>query len=201
PEVRLAVLRDVAAWVARYRDQPAIVMWGIGNEVTLEMSDEQRRAFAEFYVDLFELVRALDPTRPVVLREAEDVFAPYLAEAFARRQGIPLEPSPTPSPEAPPAEVVPPEAATEPPDEAVRPPEATRTPRPVIVTPAGFVYGVNFYTDRIGPALTNWVEDTGLDAPLLVSEYAPAGMSRSQRPAGFERMHELIGAAGSRVVG
>src|SRR5437870_3768425 len=121
-------------------------MWGIGNEVTLEMSDEERRAFADFYVDVFELVRALDPSRPVVLREAEDVFAPYLAEAFARRQGVPLEPSATPSPAAPPPDTPPPEGSTETPEEVVPSPTATPTPRPVIVAPEGFVYGVNFYT-------------------------------------------------------
>jgi hypothetical protein len=60
---------------------------------------------------------------------------------------------------------------------------------------------VNFYTERIGPALADWVENTGLDVPLLVSEYAPAGMSRAQRPVGFEHMHGLIGAAGPRVLG
>jgi hypothetical protein len=182
------------------------VMWGVGNEVTLEMSDDQRRAFAEFYVDVFDLVRALDLTRPVILREAEDVFAPYLAEAFARRQGIVLDPTATPP--APPEEEA--EAApTEPSGQeaAVTPSEpsgqelATPTPRPVIVAPEGFVYGVNFYTDRIGPALTDWVANTGLDAPLLVSEYAPAGMSRSQRPAGLAHMYGLIRSAGPRVVG
>ncbi|HEY3107830.1 MAG TPA: glycoside hydrolase family 2 TIM barrel-domain containing protein [Chloroflexota bacterium] len=219
PEVRLEVLRDVAAWVARYRDQPAVVMWGVGNEVTLAMSDQERRAFAEFYVDLFELVRALDSTRPVVLREAEDVFAPYLAEAFARRQGVLLEPSATPSPSAAPSEDTAP-AASDPyappagtakallglpgPTGPGTGPEAlteTPRPRPVIVAPEGFVYGVNFYTERIGPALADWVENTGLDVPLLVSEYAPAGMSRAQRPVGFEHMHGLIGAAGPRVLG
>jgi hypothetical protein len=215
PEIRLGVLRNVAAWVARYRDQPAVVMWGVGNEVTLEMSDHQRRAFAEFYVDLFELVRALDSTRPVVLREAEDGFAPYLAEAFARRRGIPLEPAATPSPSAAPSADASP-AASDPdaesparsdpgaPSLAASPPGALTalpTPRPVIVAPEGFVYGVNFYTDRIGPALADWVENTGLDAPLLVSEYAPAGMSRTRRPAGFEHMYGLIGAAGPRVLG
>jgi len=59
------------------------------------------------------------------------------------------------------------------------PDEATPTPRPVIVAPEGFVYGVNFYTDRVGPALADFPANTGLDAPLLVSEYAPAGMSRA----------------------
>jgi hypothetical protein len=170
PALRSRVLADLATWVTRYRTHPAIVIWGVGNEVTLEMSPVERDAFAEFYVQAFELVRRLDPTRPVTLREAEDVFAPHLTAAFARRQGIALEVA-----------------------------EGDR--RPVVIAPEGFIYGVNFYTDRVGPVLNDWVQTTGLDAPLFVSEYAPAGMSRAQRPGGFAHMYGLILAAGPRVVG
>lgn len=190
PELRAQVSRDVADWVRRFRDQPAVLMWGIGNEVTIEMGDDERRAFADFYVQLFDQVHALDPTRPVVLREAEDVFAPYLAEAFARQQGFSIEPTPTwtPDPDADP-------------DAAAAPDEAAAAPRPVVRAPDGFVYGVNFYTERVGDALANWVEDTQLDAPLLVSEYAPAGVGRAVRAQGFAHLHELIAASRPRVLG
>jgi hypothetical protein len=195
-ELRAQVLRDVADWVVRYRDQPGIVMWGVGNEVTLEMDHDARRAFAELYVEVFELVRALDPSRPVTLREAEDVFAPYLAEAFGRRQGVWVEPpTPTATPEEAPTEV--PEGEPTP----TSTPEDTPTPRQVVKAPEGFVYGVNFYTERVGPALGDWVLNTGLDAPLLVSEYAPAGVGRAIRGEGFLRLHDLIVGAGPRVIG
>lgn len=188
PDLRQDVMTQITAWVTRYRHQPSIVMWGVGNEVTLDMDDAQRRAFAQFYVEAFELVRALDPTRPVTLREAEDVLAPYLAEAFGRRQGVWRDP--------PTATATPEEEAT---DAATE--EATPPGLQVVVAPSGFVYGVNFYTDRVGPALNDWVANTGLDVPLLVSEYAPAGMSRIQRPLGFAHMYGLIEAAAPRVIG
>jgi hypothetical protein len=192
PKQRLEIMGSAAAWVRRYRDYPSVVMWGIGNEVTLEMDDAQRRDFADFYVGLFEMVRALDPTRPVILREAEDVFAPYLAAAFAQRQGIVIEPTAT-------ATQFDPDAVIDP--DAEIPTPVPPTPMPIVTAPEGFVYGVNFYTDRIGPALTDWVETTRLDAPLFVSEYAPAGMSRVQRPGGFVHMFGLIQGVGPRVIG
>src|SRR5207244_5478465 len=56
-------------------------------------------------------------------------------------------------------------------------------------------------TERVGPALGNWVENTQLDAPLLVSEYAPAGVGRAVRAEGFTRLHELIVGNRPRVLG
>jgi Glycosyl hydrolases family 2, TIM barrel domain len=164
PETRAQLLEAILAWVGRYRSRPGVRMWAIGNEVTLEMGDAERRAFADFYAELLPRVRAADPSRPVLLREAEDVFAPYLAEALARRG-------------------------------------AARTVGGAVAAPAGFVYGVNFYTDRLGSALDRWVDQTGLDVPLLVSEYAPAGVGRAGRAERLARMHAEIAAAGPRVIG
>lgn len=196
PALRQRLLPEVEDWVVRYRDDPAVLMWGLGNEVTIEMDEPERHAFAEFFVQAFELVRALDPTRPVILREAEDVFAPYLAEAFARRQGIWLDPAtPTPTP----ADAV---DLTEGAPAAAEIPAPTETPRPAIKAPEGFVYGVNFYTERVGPALADWLPNTGLDVPVLVSEYAPAGVGRAVRGDGFLRLHQLIAdGGGPRVLG
>src|SRR5581483_12392749 len=56
-------------------------------------------------------------------------------------------------------------------------------------------------TERVGDALANWVEDTQLDAPLLVSEYAPAGVGRAVRAQDFAHLHELIAASRPRVLG
>ena len=164
PETRAQLTEAVLAWVDRFKTHRAVTMWAIGNEVTLVMSPDERRAFASFYAELFEKVRSTDPTRPVILREAEDVFAPYLAEAFRDRGLGTVEGD-------------------------------------VTHAPPGFVYGVNFYTDRIGPALGEWVEHTGLDAPLLVSEYAPAGVGRAARAERFARMHEAILDVRPRVIG
>ncbi|HZQ99364.1 MAG TPA: glycoside hydrolase family 2 TIM barrel-domain containing protein [Chloroflexota bacterium] len=164
PTTREQLTQAVLAWVERYRDKPAVLMWAIGNEVTIEMTDAEKRAFADYYVELFQQVRKADPTRAVILREAEDVFAPYLADAF-QRHGFDQGPT-----------------------GAVRAPE-------------GFVYGVNFYTERVGPALADWLENTNLDAKLFVSEYAPAGAGHAARPAGFARMYQEIAAAGPRVLG
>lgn len=54
-----------------------------------------------------------------------------------------------------------------------------------------FVYGVNFFTYRICEALANWPK-TGMDSPLVVSEFAPSGLSLEDRPKGYLRMWKCI---------
>ena len=63
--------------IKRYTDHPALRMWGVGNEVLIEMaSQRQRAAFGRFYLRLADLFHNLDPNHPVIYREAEDVFVP-----------------------------------------------------------------------------------------------------------------------------
>jgi hypothetical protein len=88
--VRRDLTNDVLAWVERYRGHPALRMWGIGNEVMLNMRDRDRpRAFAEFYANLVLQVRAADPGHPVLYREAEDAQAFWIQGAMLRQGGPP----------------------------------------------------------------------------------------------------------------
>lgn len=72
---RQSLLSGAAAKVARFKDHPALRMWGVGNEVLTEMSSrEERAAFGQFYLQLADLFHSLDPNHPVIYREAEDTF-------------------------------------------------------------------------------------------------------------------------------
>jgi hypothetical protein len=63
-----------------------------------------------------------------------------------------------------------------------------------------FIYGVNAYTPRLAEILTSWPSQ-GWDVPLLVSEFAPGGMSPVDRPAGFRSMWKMIRGANGWVLG
>ena len=154
PALQERLLGEIGDWVLTYRDHPAVRLWGIGNEVLLTSSDEESRAFARFYLRVYQTVRRLDPYHPLLYREAEDVRAPYFRDAFA-------------------------EAGLQ---------------------PEGFVYGMNFYTPRIEEALAHWPEQ-GFAVPVLVSEFAPAGLSPSHRQDGFREMWQLVRAHGRVVLG
>lgn len=84
PEYRERVRQDVAAWVARFRGYPALRIWGLGNEVIHLLGDEDAKTFAEFYVELADMVHQLDPDHPVAYRGAEDVGIEPLILAFQR---------------------------------------------------------------------------------------------------------------------
>ncbi|MDP2727781.1 MAG: glycoside hydrolase family 2 TIM barrel-domain containing protein [Dehalococcoidia bacterium] len=84
------VERDVKEWVKRFRQYPALRMWGIGNEVIHGMGNPETpkaRAFAQFYVGLADAVRALDPDHPVTYRDAEDLYLGPIRDAL-RKDGV-----------------------------------------------------------------------------------------------------------------
>ncbi|HEV8637368.1 MAG TPA: glycoside hydrolase family 2 TIM barrel-domain containing protein [Chloroflexota bacterium] len=68
------------------------------------------------------------------------------------------------------------------------------------VRPEGFVFGMNFYTPRIDEALTQWPEH-GFPVPVLISEFAPAGLAPSRRPDGFREMWQRVRAHARLVLG
>lgn len=71
----LDLLEQAAAKVMRFKDHPALRMWGVGNEVLMEIPGmEDREAFGLFYLQLADLIHILDPNHPVIYREAEDYF-------------------------------------------------------------------------------------------------------------------------------
>jgi hypothetical protein len=97
PAVKAMFREQVTAWVLRYRDHPALLMWGPGNEVMHRLifptavqgqhdPARERRAddFAAFYVELIDMIRELDPHHPVVYRDAEDLYFARLRQALLR---------------------------------------------------------------------------------------------------------------------
>jgi hypothetical protein len=97
PAVKAMFREQVAAWVLRYREHPAVLMWGPGNEVMHRLifptavqgqrdpAREQRADdFAAFYVELIDMVRQLDPKHPVVYRDAEDLYFARLRQALLK---------------------------------------------------------------------------------------------------------------------
>jgi len=88
-------------WVARYRDHPALRMWGLGNEVLHKIvhpawvgpqgpaQEQTAEAFSDWLIETSDAIRAADPNHPVTYREAEDAFVPWVASALQRRGGGP----------------------------------------------------------------------------------------------------------------
>ena len=65
---------------------------------------------------------------------------------------------------------------------------------------AWFVYGVNAYTPRLGEILAGWPE-RGIDAAVLVSEFALLGAERDRRGEAFGELWSTIGAFPDYVIG
>ncbi|HEX3247162.1 MAG TPA: hypothetical protein VHX16_17290 [Chloroflexota bacterium] len=93
--LREQIVTDVVAWIHRYKDQPAVRMWQLGNEilhklvfpswmsVQAEPSREDRaRAFGQLLVTLADRAHAEDPMHPVVYTDAEDAYVRYVREAM-----------------------------------------------------------------------------------------------------------------------
>ncbi|MCL5960576.1 MAG: hypothetical protein M1358_14945 [Chloroflexi bacterium] len=70
---------NLVAKVETYRNHPAIRMWGVGNEVMDGIVfSGQMEVFGQFYLELADAVHAVDPDHPVIYREAEEGYLPYL---------------------------------------------------------------------------------------------------------------------------
>lgn len=91
---RFNAMRDrITAWVRQHRDEPALRMWGLGNETLqgIQETDTPRaRQTARFIVEMADYIHSLDPNHPVVYRDAEDFFVSAIAKA--------LQESPRPRP-------------------------------------------------------------------------------------------------------
>ena len=58
----------VRAAVERFKDHPALLAWGLGNEVDLKQdSHDQREVVLRFLNSLAQMVKALDPNHPTVM--------------------------------------------------------------------------------------------------------------------------------------
>jgi hypothetical protein len=68
--------------IARFKGYHALRMWGVGNEVLWEEPPERHAAFLQAYFDIADVFHQLDPSHPVIYREAEDRYVPELAAAL-----------------------------------------------------------------------------------------------------------------------
>ncbi len=79
PAFREQLKEELVAKVEAYKNHPALRMWGIGNEVIEGIiASGQVEVFDQFYLELADTAHQLDPSHPVIYREAEDVYLPYL---------------------------------------------------------------------------------------------------------------------------
>ena len=98
--------RQVEAVVKKYKDHPAILAWGLGNEVELRLSDEDAEAMWEEMNELALIVKKADPDHPIMSsvagfnQEKIDMLQNYFPEldiiganayGFAPRVGILLK--------------------------------------------------------------------------------------------------------------
>ncbi|MSQ15667.1 MAG: hypothetical protein EXR50_07385 [Dehalococcoidia bacterium] len=85
PQIRRQLMDKIRIWVERYKFSPAIRMWGLGNEVIhgIGISQPQKtKAFASFLLEAADYVHVLDPSHPVIYRDAEDVYMDPIAKAL-----------------------------------------------------------------------------------------------------------------------
>ena len=85
-----SLLNGIRSWVLRHRDNPAVRMWGVGNEVLHKYDnpgDPRAGAFARFLVRAADTVHGEDLNHPVIYRDAEDVFLSPIDQAL-RADGV-----------------------------------------------------------------------------------------------------------------
>src|SRR6185295_15022315 len=85
----------VLAWVDQHRAHPAVRCWAVGNEVLQrsvapawcstapsESQSAWATAWSSLLVEVADQIHARDPDHPVLYREAEDAYAPWLSRAL-----------------------------------------------------------------------------------------------------------------------
>jgi hypothetical protein len=169
PNVQASILARVSDYVEKYKDYPAVRMWAPGNEnlhrilyahmvSQLNNPDAQARAsaFAAFLPRVVDRIHTLDPDHPVVYRDAEDNYLPWIVNGFAQAGG---------------------------------------GDRPWLV------YGANVYSGaRLQDIVSRWPTQWP-GRQLLISEYAPGGMSPADRPLGFQQEWQVIRSRPDVVLG
>ncbi|KFA90015.1 glycoside hydrolase family 2 TIM barrel-domain containing protein [Archangium violaceum] len=63
-------LADTLAQVRHFKDHPAVLAWGIGNEVLLNSPDDAKEAYARFLEQVIKEVKKLDAGHPVISVDA-----------------------------------------------------------------------------------------------------------------------------------
>ena len=80
-----ALIAAATSKVQRYKDNPALRMWGLGNEVLSDMADQDMHwPFLQAYLKIADAMHAADPNHPVIYREAEDGWLPMISDALTQ---------------------------------------------------------------------------------------------------------------------
>jgi hypothetical protein len=74
------LIEQAKAKVQRFKDYPALRIWGVGNEVFWEMDPSMYPAFQQAYLKIADVFHQLDPNHPVIYREAEDRYVTQFSE-------------------------------------------------------------------------------------------------------------------------
>jgi hypothetical protein len=77
------LMTNAEAKITRYKNHPALRMWGVGNEVLADMPPDRQPAFMDFFLRLIDLFHSQDANHPVIYRDAEDRSVPLIADALA----------------------------------------------------------------------------------------------------------------------
>jgi hypothetical protein len=176
PAVRERLIRETVSWVQQYKAHPAVRMWAIGNEVLHKL----------VYPSWMPL-----RSDPAWEQRARD-FAVFYVQLIDAVHAV--------DPDHP---IVHRDA-----EDAylawLRDVMQANPPTTGAGAASGrrpwFIYGVNSYTPRLAEILTSWPQQ-GWDVPLLVSEFAPGGMSPADRPQGLRDMWKMVRGANGWVLG
>jgi hypothetical protein len=82
PNVVGSLVQAAATKVSRFRANPGVRMWGLGNEVLVNMPAEMHDAYLAAYLSVADMIHAADPNHPVIYRDAEDSSVPEIAQAL-----------------------------------------------------------------------------------------------------------------------
>ena len=70
--------QETLKWVEKFKDHPALLCWGVGNEVTLNIATEQEKiAYAKFLEEVIQEIKKLDANHPVASVSAWLTDVPY----------------------------------------------------------------------------------------------------------------------------
>jgi exo-beta-1,3-glucanase (GH17 family) len=71
-------LNNVLRQVAQHKDHPALLTWGVGNEVMLNINtDEEKKAYALYLEEVVRKIKQLDPDHPIMSVSAWTISVPF----------------------------------------------------------------------------------------------------------------------------
>jgi hypothetical protein len=82
---RTTTLNSIVQWVNTYKNDPAVLMWDVGNEVILTLQntysgaqlEAERNAYAQYVEQVTQAIHAADPNHPVTSTDAWTGAWPY----------------------------------------------------------------------------------------------------------------------------